>query len=148
MHLSEILMHLGEDRKHYFNAICPPIIQSSNFAFDTLDSFRQAIAQEAQKPVYTRGANPTVAILRKKLAALEHADDALVFGSGMAAISSAILAHSRAGGHIVCVAKPYSWTNSMLINYLPRFDVSYTFVDGTDPKEIEAAIQENTTLLY
>ena len=148
MHLSEILMHLGEDRKHYFNAICPPIIQSSNFAFDTLDSFRQAIAQEAQKPVYTRGANPTVAILRKKLAALEHADDALVFGSGMAAISSAILAHSRAGGHIVCVAKPYSWTNSMLINYLPRFDVSYTFVDGTDPREIEAAIQENTTLLY
>lgn len=148
MHLSEILMHLGEDRQQYYNAICPPIIQSSNFAFDTLDDFRRAIAQEARKPVYTRGANPTVTILRKKLAALEHAEDALVFGSGMAAISAAILAHCKAGGHIVCVAKPYSWTNSMLQNYLPRFGVSHTFVNGTNPEAIERAIQGNTTLLY
>lgn len=148
MHLSEILMHLGEDRRRYFNAVSPPVIQSSNFAFETLDDFRQAIAREAQNPVYSRGANPTVAILRKKLAALEHAEDALVFGSGMAAISAAILAHSKAGGHIVCVAKPYSWTNSMLQHYLPRFGVAHTFVEGTDPNKIEAAIQENTTLIY
>jgi cystathionine beta-lyase/cystathionine gamma-synthase len=148
MHLSEILMHLGEERHNYFNAVSPPVMQTSNFAFDTLDDFRQAIAQEAQQPVYSRGHNPTVAILRKKLAALEHAEDALVFGSGMGAISAAILAHCKAGGHIVSVAKPYSWTHSILVNYLPRFGVSHTFVDGTDPEQIEAAIQDNTTLLY
>ncbi|WP_282784332.1 trans-sulfuration enzyme family protein [Phaeodactylibacter xiamenensis] len=148
MHLSEILMHLGEDRHNYFNAVSPPVMQTSNFAFNTLDDFRQAIAQEAQQPVYSRGVNPTVAILRKKLAALEHAEDALVFGSGMAAISAAILAHCKADGHVVCVAKPYSWTHSILVNYLPRFGVSHTFVDGTGPEQIEAAIQSNTTLLY
>jgi cystathionine beta-lyase/cystathionine gamma-synthase len=148
MHLSEILMHLGEERHNYYNAVSPPVLQTSNFAFGTLDDFRRAIAQEAQQPVYSRGHNPTVAILRKKLAALEHAEDALVFGSGMAAISAAILAHCKAGGHVVCVARPYSWTHSILVNYLPRFEVSHTFVDGTDPEQIEAAIQGNTTLLY
>ena len=73
MDISYILNHLGEDRKNYFNAIAPPIIQSSNFAFDSVIDFREKIAQEFETNVYTRGNNPTVEILRKKLAALEHA---------------------------------------------------------------------------
>lgn len=141
-------MHLGEDRQHYFNAVTPPVVQSSNFAFETLDEFRQALSNEARSHLYSRGNNPTVAILRKKLAALEHAEDALVLGSGMAAISAAVLAHCKPGAHIVCVDKPYSWTNSLLTNYLPRFEVETTFVDGRDPKHIEQAIRDTTTLIY
>ncbi len=148
MHLSEILMHLGEDRKNYFNAVAPPVIQSSNFVFDTLDDFRSAISSELGSHIYTRGNNPTVAILRKKLAALEGADDALVFASGSGAIAAAIMANAKAGGHIICVQKPYSWTTVLLKDYLPRFGVEHTFVDGRDVENIRAAIRPNTTLIY
>lgn len=148
MHLSDILMHLGEDRKRYFNAVAPPIIQSSNFVFDSLESFRKAAAQEARHHVYTRGNNPTVAMLRQKLAALEQAEDALIFGSGMAAISAAVMAHTRTGGHIVCVSAPYFWAKSLLDSYLPRFGVEVSFVDATKPEAIEAEIRDNTTLIY
>ncbi|HMQ46282.1 MAG TPA: aminotransferase class I/II-fold pyridoxal phosphate-dependent enzyme [Saprospiraceae bacterium] len=148
MHLSEIINHLGENRAQYFQAVSPPIIQSSNFAFPTLDAFRQAIANELDEHIYTRGNNPTVAILRQKLAALERAEDALVFGSGMGAISAAVMANVKAGSHVVCVNAPYSWTKLLLTNYLPRFGVSHTFIDGKDLGEIEKAIQPNTSLIY
>ena len=148
MHLSEILNHLGEDRELYFNAVSPPIIQSSNFAFRDLDAFRNAITNELENTIYTRGNNPTVAILRKKLAALEKAEDALVFSSGSAAISAAVIGNIKGGDHIVCVQAPYSWTYSLLTKFLPRFGVEHTFVDGTSIDAIKAAIRPNTTVLY
>lgn len=147
MNLSEILIHLGEDREKYFNAVAPPIIQTSNFAFNSLSDFRNAMKDELAHNIYTRGNNPTVEILRKKLAALEGAEDALVFGAGSGAISAAIIANVKSGDHIVCVEKPYSWTFSLLTKFLPRFNVSHTFVDAKDITEIEKAIQPNTTFL-
>ncbi|MFK8009924.1 MAG: PLP-dependent aspartate aminotransferase family protein [Saprospiraceae bacterium] len=148
MNLSEILCHLGENRKDYFNAVSPPIIQSSNFIFDNLTDFRKAFAEEKDANVYTRGNNPTVAILRKKLAALEKAEDCLVFGSGASANAMAILSQVHQSAHVVCVNNSYSWTFKMLTEYLPKFGVTHTFVDGTNLEEIEAAIQPNTTLLF
>lgn len=147
MNLSEILIHLGEDREKYFNAVAPPIIQTSNFAFNSLSDFRNAMKDELAHNIYTRGNNPTVEILRKKLAALEGAEDALVFGAGSGAISAAIIANVKSGDHIICVEKPYSWTFSLLTKFLPRFNVSHTFVDAKDITEIEKAIQPNTTFL-
>lgn len=148
MHLSNILYHLGENRKDYFNAVSPPIIQSSNFVFDNLEDFKKAVADEMGSTIYTRGNNPTVAILRKKLAALEKAEDCLVFGSGASANAMAILSQVHQGAHVVCVNNSYSWTFTMLTEYLPKFGVTHTFVDGTNLEEIEAAIQSNTTLLF
>lgn len=148
MHLSDIIYHLGENRKDYFNSVSPPIIQSSNFVFDNLADFRKAFENEMGANLYTRGNNPTVAILRKKLAALEKAEDSLVFGSGASAIAMAILSQVHQGAHIVCVNNSYSWTFNMLTKYLPKFGVTHTFVDGTNLKEIEAAIQPHTTLLF
>jgi cystathionine beta-lyase len=148
LHLSEILTHLGEDREKYFNAVSPPIIQSSNFAFPSLEQFRKDVTDELENHIYTRGNNPTVEILRKKLAALEGAEDALVVSSGAGATAMAMLANLKQGDHVICVKNPYSWTKNLLLNFLPRFGVSHTFVDGTDVANIEAAIQPNTTFLY
>lgn len=147
MTISDILNQLGEDRELYFNAISPPIIQSSNFAFPTIADFRKAIVQENTSHVYTRGNNPTVEILRKKLAALEKTDDALVVSSGATAMAISIMSVVKSGDHIICVKDPYSWTKSLCSNYLPRFGVVTTFVDGRDISNIEAARQGNTTLL-
>ncbi len=148
MHLSEILTHLGEERENYLRAIAPPVFQTSNFAFRTLDEFRQALSNELDANLYTRGNNPTVEILRKKMAALEGAEDALLFGSGSGAIAAAVLSNVEAGDHLICVDKPYSWTKILITQFLPRFGVSHTFVDGRSVANIEAAIQPNTTLLY
>lgn len=148
MNLSEILTHLGEDRHEYFNAVAPPVIQSSNFVFDSISDFRKAISNELGHHIYTRGNNPTVQILRQKIAALEHTDDCLVTGSGAAAVSAAVIANVSAGDHVVCVHKPYSWTFKLLTRLLSRFGVSHTFVDGRDIKEIEAAFRPKTRVLY
>ncbi len=146
--LNDILIHLGEEREKYFNAVSPPIIQSSNFCFKKLDDFRTAFLDEMESHLYTRGNNPTVGILRKKLAALENAEDALVFGSGCAAIAAAVMSNAKSGDHVVCVQSPYSWTYKLLTEYLSVYGVTHTFVDGTKIEEIENAIRPNTTLLY
>ncbi|HFA49672.1 MAG TPA: aminotransferase class I/II-fold pyridoxal phosphate-dependent enzyme [Bacteroidetes bacterium] len=148
MHLSEILTHFGEERKNYFNAVAPPVIQSSNFAFDNIADFRKAISDELNHHLYTRGNNPTVEILRKKVAALEGAEDALIVASGAGAIAMAIMANIKTGDHIVCVQSPYSWTKNLLAGYLPRFGVSHTFVDGRYLEEIEKAIRPETSVLF
>ena len=146
--LSEILNALGENREHYFNAVAPPILQSSNFAYPDMQSFRAAITSEYGSHVYSRGNNPTVSILRQKLAALEHTEDALVVGSGSAAIAVAVMSQVRSGDHVVCVRAPYSWTKALLTSYLPGFGVTTTYVDGTDLDAIAAAIQPNTRVLF
>lgn len=143
-----ILNHLGEEREQYFYAVSPPVIQTSNFAFPNLAAFRERFASEFDAHVYTRGNNPTVAILRKKLAALEGTEDALVLASGSAAVSAAVMSRVAAGDHVVCVASPYSWTKHLLGTYLPRFGVETTFVEGSDMAALEAAIQPNTRLMY
>ena len=148
MDLSYILTHLGENREDYFNAVAPPIIQSSNFTYKTFAEFRRVLKDEAHNPLYTRGCNPTVAILRKKMAELEGAEDSLIFSSGSAACAAAVIANVNAGDHIVCVQKPYSWTYKLLTQFLPRFGVEYTFVDGVDVENFRKAIQPNTKVLY
>lgn len=148
MHISYILNHLGENREKYFGAVSPPIIQSSNFAYDDLASFRQAFASEFDAHLYTRGNNPTVKILREKLAALEGTEEALICSSGSGAIAAAVLSQVNHGDHIVCVNAPYSWTKILLTEYLPRFGVTTTFVDGRSTEKVAAAIQTNTKVLY
>ncbi len=90
--LSYIINHLGEDHSTYFNAIAPPIIQTSNFRFETVEDMRNAFKDEMASYIYSRGINPTVDILRKKLAALDSAEDALIFNSGSAAVFAGIFA--------------------------------------------------------
>jgi cystathionine beta-lyase/cystathionine gamma-synthase len=148
MELSEILFHLGENRENYYNAVATPVIQSSNFVFKDLDVFRKMAENELEGRLYSRGNNPTVEILRKKVAALENAEECLVLASGVAAIAAAVIGNVKTGDHIVSVKAPYSWTVALMNKFLPRFGVATTFVDGTDIKNIEAAIQPNTTVLY
>ena len=144
--LDYIINHLGEDRKDYFGAVSPPVIQTSNFCFETLEEMREALKREMDDPFYTRGVNPTVSILRKKLAALEGSEECMVFGSGSAAIAAAVVSSVNAGDHVVCVQKPYSWTNTLLNKLLVRFGVECTMVDGRDPANYQNAIQPNTRL--
>jgi cystathionine beta-lyase/cystathionine gamma-synthase len=148
MNVSEILNQLGEERSEYFGAMTPPIFQTSNFKFNTVAEIRESLQHEFENHVYTRGNNPTVEILRKKLAALEGAEDALVLSSGMSAISIAVLSVVNAGDHVICVKNVYGWTNSLFSKYLVKFGVATTFVDGKDLESFAKEIRPNTTLIY
>lgn len=148
MDISQIINELGEDREHYFNAVAPPIMQTSNFAFNKVDDLRKAFEDEMGGYLYSRGLNPTVDILRKKLAALDGAEDCLVFNNGAAAIFAGIFANIKSGAHIVSVAKPYTWAQRMFDVILPRFNISTTYIDGTKIENWQNATQANTSFYY
>lgn len=148
MHISHIINELAEDRAQYFNAVSPPIIQTSNFAFNDFATLRQAFDDEMSTYLYTRGINPTVDILRKKLAALDEAEDCLVLNSGASAIFCSVVSNVKAGDHIISVRKPYTWAWKLFDTMLPRFDIATTYVDGTRTENFEATLQPNTKLIY
>ena len=148
MDLSYIINQLGEEREHYFNAVAPPVIQTSNFAFDDVAALRDALSDESMVYLYSRGNNPTIEILQQKLAALDGAEDALVFASGVAAVTIPVVANVKSGDHIICVAKPYSWTNKLFNILLPRFGVTCTMIDGTKTENFEKAVQPDTKLIF
>jgi cystathionine beta-lyase len=145
--LSHILNHLGENRENYFNAVAPPVIQSSNFCFPDVESMRKGLQKEFEEPFYTRGYNPTIAILREKLAALEGSEDALVFSSGSAAMAVAVMSVVKSGDHVVCVQKPYSWTNKLLNKLLVNYGVETTMADGTNTDTFITFCKPNTKLI-
>jgi cystathionine beta-lyase/cystathionine gamma-synthase len=146
--LSYILNELGEDREQYFRSVAPPIIQTSNFAFKKIEDLRKVFEDEFSNYIYSRGLNPTVDILRKKLAALDGAEDALVFNSGSSAIFASVFANVKSGDHIVSVEKPYTWAKKMFDNVLPRFGITTTYVDGRYIENFQNAIQPNTSIIY
>lgn len=146
--LSYILNELGEEREQYFRAISPPIMQTSNFAFKRVEDLRKVFEDEYSNYLYSRGLNPTIDILRKKLAALDGAEDCLVFNSGSSAIFASVFANIQSGDHIVSVNKPYTWAQKMFDNVLPRFGVATTYVDGTKIENFERAILPNTKVIY
>lgn len=148
MNKTFIINQLGEDRENYFNAVAPPIIQTSNFAYPTVDEFAKAVLTEKDSHLYTRGNNPTVNILCQKMAALEGAEDCLLVGSGAAAITNSVMSQVSAGDHIISVKNPYTWAERLMTNTLPRFDVQTTFIDGTKLENFEQACTEKTKLIY
>ena len=146
--ISYIINELGEDRENYFNAVSPPIIQTSNFSFTKVDQLRKAFEDEYSTFLYSRGLNPTVRILSQKLAALDGAEDCLVCNSGASAIFAAVLSQVKSGDHIISVDQPYTWAQKLFNNILPKFDVSVTYVDGRAIENFEAAVRPNTRVIY
>jgi Cystathionine beta-lyases/cystathionine gamma-synthases len=146
--LSFILNELGEERDQYFRAIAPPIMQTSNFAFNNVDDLARVFEDEYSAYLYSRGLNPTIDILRTKLAALDGAEDCLVFNSGASAIFASVFANIQGGDHIVSVQNPYTWAQRMFDKVLPKFNVVTTYVDGRKIENFERAILPNTRIIY
>jgi cystathionine beta-lyase len=145
--LSYILHHMGED-DNPFGAVSPPLYQTSIFSFKSFADFREALLNELDHSLYTRGNNPTVMLAEEKLAALEGAERAKLVSAGVAAIAHTVMAFVKSGDHVVCVRDCYDWTAALLAKYLARFGVKHTFVDGIDTGELIAAIKPETRVIY
>lgn len=144
-----ILSHFGEEEKIQ-GAVVPPIFQNSLFTFPNMQEFMDAgpKANREEAYVYSRVGNPTVTVAERKIARLECTESCRVFGSGMAAISSAVMSAVESGAHCVVVDTCYGPLRQFLTDYLPRFGVSTTFVDGADACELIDAIRPDTKLVY
>ncbi|HEY8448124.1 MAG TPA: aminotransferase class I/II-fold pyridoxal phosphate-dependent enzyme [Thermomicrobiales bacterium] len=128
-------------------SVAPPIHQTSTFAAETDEEFA-AMATEPRHPrYYTRYGNPTLARAEAVIAALEGAEAALVAASGMGAIASAVLTLVGQGDHVVAQQNHYMGTSKLLGEFLPRFGVTSTLVDQTDPAAFEAALTPQTKLI-
>ncbi len=146
---STLLQHLGEETRN-LGSIAPPIFQSSNFAFETVDAYQGIANNYSGEPpyVYSRVANPTVDLAEKKIAALEGTERCRLTGSGMGAIALALMANLEKDSHIVSVDTCYGPVRDFLDEYIPKFGVTTTYVDGLCADEMIDAITPSTKILY
>ncbi|MGH8638066.1 MAG: trans-sulfuration enzyme family protein [Burkholderiales bacterium] len=129
------------------SSIAPPIYPSVTYRADSADEFR-AMATEARHPrFYARYGSPTHARVEKLVSELEGAEAALVFASGMAAISSAVLSQLEAGDHVVAQRSHYMGTTQLVGSVLARFGVESTIVEQTDTGAFESALRPETRLV-
>lgn len=136
--LNTICTHVGELEDTKYKGAVSPLYMSTSYAFEDVDVKR-----------YPRYFNtPNQEGLCKKIAALEHAESALIFGSGMAAVSTALLAFLRAGDHIVLQQTLYGGTYNLVTEEFDKYGISYSFTKGWEPKDFENEIRENTKVLY
>ncbi len=141
-------VHAGQYDDPHSGAVGTPIFQSSTFLLG--DSAYQAIkdGNAREQFIYSRYGNPSQWALQEKLASLEGAESAVVFSSGMAAITTTLLALLDKGGHVVTSRDLYGGTYSLLNETLPQLGMRVSFVDPTDLAAIEAAITDRTQLLF
>jgi methionine-gamma-lyase len=128
-------------------AVSPPIVQSSTFAADSAQEFTERALERRGSGFYTRYGNPNHAQVASVLADLEGAETAMVFASGMATITTAVLALVRSGDHVVAQQRHYGGVPSLLLNLLPKFGVHCTQVDQTDTEAFAAAMRPQTRLV-
>ncbi|OAO89192.1 hypothetical protein AXX17_ATUG03440, partial [Arabidopsis thaliana] len=144
--LHSSVSHDEHDSRH-FGAVHTPIYDSSLFTFPTIASMERAGTDDGSF-IYSRGNNPTVHALECKLAELEGGERARCFATGMGAISAAVLSTVKAREHIVSVDQAYGPAREFMGNYLRKFGIETSFVDGSDLAAIEAALRPETKLLY
>lgn len=131
---------VAHDETHAFEAVVPPLVQTSLFTFSSYDEMVSTYRGEKVRPVYTRGLNPTVRMFEEMLAKLEGAEDALGFASGMSAISSTVLSFVSPGDRIVAVRHVYPDAFRLFGTFMQRMNIEVVYVDGRDEAAVEKAM--------
>ena len=145
-------VHAGVSRQKPKHALIDPIFHTSTYTFDNLDDIREFIeskesGKKSQRIDYGRYGNPTVRAVEVRLAELENSQDALLFASGMAAVTTTLLTFLSAGDHLVITDDCYRQTRNFVLTLLKRFGIECTVVSMDDFDAIENAVQANTKLI-
>ncbi len=145
--LSSISVHGGEERDKYAKSLINPIVQTATYVFDDLDEVDAYTAGERPHFEYGRYGNPTQKVAEAKLAALDGAEAALLFPTGMSAVTTALQAMLRSGQHLIIMEDCYRKT-TQFCNMIAKFGIESTFVAPGNFEALEAAIQPNTRLIF
>jgi len=130
--------HAGELNDTQFKGAISPLYMSTSYAFEDVEVKR-----------YPRYFNtPNQVALAEKMAALENGEAALIFGSGMAAVSTSMLAFLRSGDHVVLQNTLYGGTRNLIVEEFEKFGISYSFTKALKPKSFEAEIKKSTKVIY
>lgn len=141
-------IHFGHDGDRHFGAVSQPVYMTSTFAFDEVSEAQAVFSGESDRYVYGRQHNPTQESLENRLASLEGAEAAVVFGSGMGAISSVLMTLLSAGDELVVHHTMYATATSLVNDGLPRFGIKVKRVDLSNPENLAAAITPATKIVY
>lgn len=141
------LVHGGTQRSP-FGETSEAIFMNSGFVYEDSTAAMQRFKGEQPGHIYSRFSNPTVDMFQKRMAALEGAEAARGTASGMAAVTTALMAQVRAGDHVVASRALFGGCRFVVEDYLPRWGVESTLVDGRDTKAFEQAMRENTKLVF
>lgn len=140
-------VHGGEKRRRFAKSITEPIAQTSTYAFDSLDEFESFKQGKTSHYEYGRYGNPTIKAAEQKLAALDSAEAALLFSSGMSAITTVLLAILRGGQHMIIMEDCYRRT-VQLCDLLSKFGIDCTRVQPGDFDALSAAVRAETRILF
>jgi methionine-gamma-lyase len=144
--ISMMAIHADRD-VHPSRSVARPIYQTATFWAEDSESFAQAAVEPRGKDFYTRFGNPNHAQVAAVVAQLENTEAAMVTASGMAALTTTVLALVSAGDHVIGQRSTYGGTASLLLNLLPRLGVSTTQVDQADPEAFEKVLTPQTRLI-
>ena len=146
MHTKAI--HAGLHPSQHRGAVSVPIYQTSTFAFPSAEEGAERFAGRSDGPIYTRLGNPTSDALEEAVASLENGCGAVATATGMAAVSTVLLALLRNGDHVIGTRPLYGATARMITDRLSRFGVTSTFVAAADVPELKRAVRPETRLIY
>jgi cystathionine gamma-synthase len=143
-------VHAGETRAKAYDSVPMPVVQTATYTFeDTAEiaAFTGGRHPDAERGEYGRYGNPTVRAVEQRLAALEGTDDAVLFASGMAAVTTSVLALVRGGQHVVLFRDCYRMTLEFVTDVLARYGVAHTLLDAGDVAALPGALRPETRLV-
>ncbi|MGA1824911.1 MAG: trans-sulfuration enzyme family protein [bacterium] len=141
-------VHAGEIRYNEYGSITTPIVQTSTFIFKNTDEIMRLAAGDTERFEYGRYGHPTQFAAERKLAELEEAEDAVLFSSGMSAITTSLFTLLQSGDHLILTDDAYKRTLDFCKTCLFRFNIECTVVKMCDYEAIENAIQPNTRVFF
>jgi len=141
------LVH-GGGKRSQFNETSEAIFLNSGYSYPSSQHAEDIFTHKIAGHNYSRFANPTIDMFQDRMALLEGAEAARAFGSGMSAVTNAVMSQVRAGDHIVAARALFGGCRYVVEDLMPRFGVTSTLVDGRDPANFEKAMRPNTKVVF
>ncbi|MEZ4873893.1 MAG: PLP-dependent aspartate aminotransferase family protein [Flavobacteriaceae bacterium] len=136
--VNTVCTHVGEIKDEQFKGAISPLYMSSSYAYENVEVKR-----------YPRYFNtPNQEALGKKIAALEHCEAGMIFGSGMAAVSTAMLAFLQSGDHVVVQKTIYGGAYNFMVEEFPKYGIEFDFTEGFSEDDFASKMKENTKVIY
>jgi len=125
-----------------------PLFLTSSFCFDDAEEMRAAFADETDDNIYSRFSNPNVREFTLRVCALEGAEDGFATASGMSAVFASFMTFLKKGDHLISCSSVFGSTHSLIVKWLPKYGIDYSFVPADRPQDWEAAIRPETRMIY